>query len=614
MYEIISGKNNLLWIASWGGLLSFNKTTKTFINYANENDEQTKLLCSVIKLKKQEKLLVGGYVGGLIIFNLRTHKWENCKDEKKLMDNSQFKLRVRFMKELNDGNILMSTEARNLVSYNYLSGQFTFFPQYEKISGASRYFYKDNQFLWVATDDGLIQASSATNKVIKLWTTETGLPNNYIYAVVPDNYGRLWISSNGGLTMIDNKTGVCKKFTEDDGLQSMEFNTACCYKDKSGNIWFGGINGLNMVNPELSTANDFSPPPLITNIQVMNIHYHTDTATPYLHNITLPFTKNFISFEFQSPNFSQSENIIYQYKLIGVDTGWVSNGTKTVARYTQLKPGEYTFYVRSANTNYIWSKKASVIHLSIIPPWYNRWWFYALVILSILSILYIFISQRIKGIRYKAAVKQKIVEIEMAALKAQMNPHFMFNCINSIDAFIHSNDKYNATLYLNKFAKLLRNILDSSKHNTVMLSKDIETLKLYVQLEELRHEKKFKSIIEVEEELLNNDYKIPPLIIQPFVENAILHGLKNKPGNDGKLTISIKKEGDKIAFVIEDNGIGRQAASQIVQTKESSYGIDMSNERIKLFNNESTASVQMQDLANNGQATGTRIKVYLNTN
>ena len=285
-----------------------------------------------------------------------------------------------------------------------------------------------------------------------------------------------------------------------------------------------------------------------------------------------------------------------------------------MARYTQLKPGEYTFYVRSANTNYIWSKKASVIHLSIIPPWYNRWWFYALVILSILSILYIFISQRIKGIRYKAAVKQKIVEIEMAALKAQMNPHFMFNCINSIDAFIHSNDKYNATLYLNKFAKLLRNILDSSKHNTVMLSKDIETLKLYVQLEELRHEKKFKSIIEVEEELLNNDYKIPPLIIQPFVENAILHGLKNKPGNDGKLTISIKKEGDKIAFVIEDNGIGRQAASQIVQTKESSYGIDMSNERIKLFNNESTASVQMQDLANNGQATGTRIKVYLNTN
>ena len=127
-----------------------------------------------------------------------------------------------------------------------------------------------------------------------------------------------------------------------------------------------------------------------------------------------------------------------------------------------------------------------------------------------------------------------------------MNPHFMFNCINSIDAFIHSNDKYNATLYLNKFAKLLRNILDSSKQNTVLLSKDVETLKLYVELEELRHEQKFTSYIEVDQELLNSDYKIPPLIIQPFVENAILHGLKNKADNEGKLFISVKKTGDKI--------------------------------------------------------------------
>ena len=614
MYEIIKGKKDFLWIATWGGLYSFNKSMAEFIKYTDENDEQTKKLCAIIKLKTQDKILVGGYEGGLRLFDLKTLKWEKCKDEKMLLDNAQFKLRVRYMKEMNDGNIYMSTEAKNLVRYNYTNGQFTFFPQFEKISGASRYFFQDSIFLWVATDDGLIQASAATQKIIKLWTTENGLPNNYIYAVVPDNYGRIWISSNGGLAVIDQNTGICKKFTEDDGLQSMEFNTASCYKDKKGNIWFGGINGLNMVNPELSAIKDFSPPPLITNIQVMNTPYQTDSATPYLQNITLPYTKNFISFEFQTPNFSQSENIIYQYKLAGVDTGWVSNGTKNVARYTQLKPGEYTFYVRSANTNYVWSKSAQAIQISIIPPWYNTWWFYTLLVLSSISFLIIFVSQRIKSIRYKAAVKEKILETEMAALKAQMNPHFMFNCINSIDAFIHSNDKYNATLYLNKFAKLLRNILDSSKQNTVLLSKDVETLKLYVELEELRHEQKFTSYIEVDQELLNSDYKIPPLIIQPFVENAILHGLKNKADNEGKLFISVKKTGDKIKFIIEDNGIGRQAASQIVQTKESSYGIDMSKERIKLFNKEIIASVDMQDLSENGRASGTRIVVFLKVN
>ncbi len=614
IYEIIAGSNNNLWVATWGGLYSFNKATNIFTRYTDENDEQTTQLCAIIHLKKENKLLVGGYKGGLRLFNLQTSKWEKCKDVEQLFDNGQFKLRVRYMKEMNNGNVYLSTEAKNFVCYNYLSGRFTFFPQFENKSGASRHFYQDGSLLWVATDDGLIQASATTHQIIKLWTTENGLPNNYIYAVVADNYGRIWMSSNGGLAMLDYKTGICKKFTEDEGLQSMEFNTASCYKDKKGNIWFSGINGLNMVNPELSEVNTYSPAPLITNIQVMNTPYYSDTATPYLRHISLPYTKNFISFEFQSPNFSQSENIVYQYKLIGVDTGWVSNGTKNVARYTQLKPGQYSFVVRSANTNYVWSKPSTVITVSIVPPWYNTWWFYLLASVSTAVLLSLFISQRVRNIRYKAATRQKIVETEMAALKAQMNPHFMFNCINSIDAFIHSNDKYNATLYLNKFAKLLRNILDSSKHNTVLLSKDVQTLQLYVELEELRHENKFTSQLFVEEELLNSDYKIPPLIIQPFVENAILHGLKNKPGNDGLLQINIKKAGDKIEFTIEDNGIGRQAAELIVQTKESSYGMAMSNDRIKMFNKETTPTVIIQDLHENGLALGTKITVYLKAN
>lgn len=611
MYEIISGNDNLLWIASWGGLLSFDRNSKKFINYSDDNDEQTKKLCSIIKLKTENKLLVGGYEGGLRIFNLQNNKWEMCRDKDGLMKIPLFKLRVRYMKEMENGIIYMSTEANNLVLYNYFTGQFKFFPQFKKISGASRYFYKDSQFLWVATDDGLIQASSSTFKIIKLWTKETGLPNNYIYTVVPDNNSRLWVSSNSGLAMIDLKTGICNKYTEDDGLQSMEFNTASCFKDKKGNLWFGGINGLNKVNPDRLAANTFSPPPLITNIQVMNIPYITDSATPYLHNFTLPHTKNFISFEFQSPNFSQSENIIYQYKLMGVDTGWVNNGTKNVARYTQLKPGEYTFYVRSANTNYIWSKNATSIHLSIIPPWYNTLWFYFLLFVLSLTILYIFIAQRIKGIHYKAAVKQKFIETEMAALKAQMNPHFMFNCINSIDAFIQSNDKYNATLYLNKFAKLIRSVLESSKENVVQFSKDIETLKLYLELEELRNENKFTVQLQVDEQLLQGDYKVPPLIIQPFVENAILHGLRYKDTNDGILTIEINKNDNFIIYRITDNGVGRERAMRINLGNRQSFGMQISYDRIKLFNKQEVAAVDITDLYNNNVPAGTSVKVIL---
>jgi ligand-binding sensor domain-containing protein/putative methionine-R-sulfoxide reductase with GAF domain len=248
--------------------------------------------------------------------------------------------------------------------------------------------------------------------------------------------------------------------------------------------------------------------------------------------------------------------------------------------------------------------------------------FYTSQHLQILSTIATLMANKIKSIEAEQSLQQSTIEIysmneqlskaKLEALQSQMNPHFIFNCINSIDALIHSNDKYNATVYLNKFAKLLRNILDSSKQNTVPFSKDIETLKLYIELEELRNENKFRTHIKIDSELLDGDYKVPPLIVQPFVENAILHGLKNKEGNDGILTIDIKKVNEKIQYHIADTGIGRKAAGEIMQNKESHYGMQMSYDRIKLFNKEEAVSVQVNDLYNNKIPAGTEIIIHLN--
>jgi ligand-binding sensor domain-containing protein/putative methionine-R-sulfoxide reductase with GAF domain len=242
--------------------------------------------------------------------------------------------------------------------------------------------------------------------------------------------------------------------------------------------------------------------------------------------------------------------------------------------------------------------------------------------LHILSTIATLMANKIKSIEAEQLVLQKNIEMysineqlskaKFEALRSQMNPHFIFNCINSIDGLIHSNDKYNATVYLNKFAKLLRNILDGSKQDTVPLSKDIDTLKLYTELEEFRNENKFKTIITVDDELTGSDYKVPPLIVQPFVENAILHGLRNKDGEEGVLIIDIKKSNDTIQYIITDNGIGRAAAKKIRQNKESHYGLQISYDRVKLFNKEEIASVQADDLYNGEKAAGTRITVNLN--
>ena len=208
-------------------------------------------------------------------------------------------------------------------------------------------------------------------------------------------------------------------------------------------------------------------------------------------------------------------------------------------------------------------------------------------------------------------LQQDIESFEMQALKAQLNPHFIFNCLNSIDAFIYSNDKYKATMYLNKFAKLLRNILDSSKNNTVSLQKDIQSLQLYTELEELRNGNKFETQYQIDETLLTGAYAVPPLIVQPLIENAILHGLINKKGDKGVLIVSIKRLGEKLQYLISDNGIGRPASSKIPQHKEYSYGMELTRARIKMFNNEENPSLIIEDLYEQDKSSGTRVSVTL---
>lgn len=154
-------------------------------------------------------------------------------------------------------------------------------------------------------------------------------------------------------------------------------------------------------------------------------------------------------------------------------------------------------------------------------------------------------------------------------------------------------------------------MLDSSKQNTVTLSKDLETLRLYVELEQFRNENKFTAEIKADESLLNDDYKVPPLIIQPYVENAILHGLRQRMDHDGKLFVSVTRNDHHLQYVIQDNGVGRGTGMSGLEHEKKSYGMEMSTERIRLFNQEAKASVEITDLKTNGEAGGTIIQVLL---
>jgi sensor histidine kinase YesM len=213
------------------------------------------------------------------------------------------------------------------------------------------------------------------------------------------------------------------------------------------------------------------------------------------------------------------------------------------------------------------------------------------------------------------ALKRKALELEMQALRAQMNPHFIFNCLSAIDNLIQTSQPDKATSYLSRFANLIRGILDSSKNNLISFQKDFDTLKLYLEMEQFRCNNKFSYQLDADQELLNGDYKVPPLIIQPFVENAIHHGLLNKRDNNRKLTINARLLDTYIVYSITDNGIGRQHAAIIKQRnrpEQPSYGIDITRERIKLHNQQNLAGdILITDLDKAGISMGTTATIKI---
>lgn len=189
----------------------------------------------------------------------------------------------------------------------------------------------------------------------------------------------------------------------------------------------------------------------------------------------------------------------------------------------------------------------------------------------------------------------------MQVFRAQMNPHFIFNSLTGVEYFILQNDKRKASAYLNKFASLIRIILSNSRKDVVLFADDLKTIKLYVDLELLRFNHNFCYITDVDESLMENDYKVPPLLIQPFVENAILHGFSSSQKKNLRLKISALRKGDYVIYMIEDNGIGRKesaANNALNKRNHQSLGLQITQQRIDLFNEQhkGESSVNIEDL------------------
>ncbi|MEM7040719.1 MAG: histidine kinase, partial [Bacteroidota bacterium] len=317
-------------------------------------------------------------------------------------------------------------------------------------------------------------------------------------------------------------------------------------------------------------------------------------------------------------NYIAPEENKYQYRFSGYSNAWIDVGTRRVVNLPNLDPGTYTFEVKAANNDGLWNPKIKRLTLQISPAWWQTTWFYLGLVLVSLLIVGLLIRQRINKIRTEARLKaeyeKQLVEIQSAALRAQMNPHFLFNCLNSINRFVTRNEPLMASEYLGDFASLIRRILNNSAENLISLAEELETIRLYIGMEQLRFEDKFEYVETLHPDVEVDFVRVPPMIFQPFLENAIWHGLMHKEGK-GTLQLRIVQDENYLTCVIEDDGIGREKAAQMKRKSATNYrsmGMQITEDRLNNLKKRADIDsvIEILDLSSDlGEVRGTRVTI-----
>ncbi|MDI1257043.1 MAG: histidine kinase [Flavobacterium sp.] len=465
--------------------------------------------------------------------------------------------------------------------------------------------------LYIATSGGLVKYNPDSH--ISKQIAKGEITSMNIHSLKKDQQGKLWIYSTQGLFLYNPTTEKLKKFTENDGVYNTSFDPSFFF-EYDGLMYLGYRMAYTRFNPKTVETNTSAAHPYITEI-VMNNTVKIPTPDRKAFERQFHWNQNNFKFQFTAIEYNSPERISFSYKLVGYDHKWYLDNGNRIATYTNLPTGNYVFKVQATNSSGLVNDKYATYRFCITPAFWNTWWFRTIIFLLMVILIYTFVTRRIQNIRKKEKEKtannKKIAELEMKTLRSRMNPHFIFNSLNSIQKFIWENKKDDASDYLSKFAKLMRMILEFSAQSTITLKEELEALNLYVELEKRRCNDNFDYKLILEKNIDLSGSRIPPLILQPFIENAIWHGLSVLENKKGILIVSINKIGNALICVIEDNGIGRNKAEEIKSHSKiarKSYGLEITEQRLKqLAGQHHFQAIQTIDLKNETGATGTKI-------
>jgi ligand-binding sensor domain-containing protein len=468
---------------------------------------------------------------------------------------------------------------------------------------------KDHK-LWIGTKaSGVWRYDLKKKKSVNAYNSLNGLQNDDIIQLIVDSKSKLWIMNPTSIVIVDPLLNTINSLEKRNGISDVR--SIAITRDS---IYFlqGDSYIVSSITEKLPRAKTARP--YILQIRDMNGDTHfTSQKSKYSYD------QNNLVFEFGVEDFSNSENIRVNYRLLGLDSHWINGTQKNEALYHNLPSGKYVFQVQVIDG---FTVRMTSYSFKITKPFWSRWWFVTLSLLLIAFGIWYYTRSRIKRIQSTEQMKSEfslqINELESKALRAQMNPHFLFNSLNSIRLFILKNEVDNAADYIAKFSKLLRMILNHSRQDMITVYDEIQSLKLYLEFERLRFDQDFDFDLQIDgQEVL--DCQIPPMIIQPFIENAIWHGLMPRASEGGKIRVSFQKQLSGLYVMVQDNGIGREKAKENNRKrslKEGSVGLQITKDRLKslTMRTKKMNEFEIEDLIDeNGEAIGTLVTLYFET-
>lgn len=484
-----------------------------------------------------------------------------------------------------------------------------------------RCFYEDKEGkLWIGVYNGGLFCYFQ-NKLTSINKLKNAMLDNDVFCLAKDDYGYFYITSNHGLWRLkesDLNDFYYRKlnylvpfhYMEEVGILNTEFNGGFqnnYLKTKLSHFYFPSIQGVVIVTPEEPKFRKLN-----TNI---NSVFVNDTL---FNGINPEFNRNTYSlqFDFSCINFLSKYNVYYQYKLENDKlSDWSSLQKNNSVSFKLLPPGTYTFSVRAIDAFNDKDPQTASFIFSIKAMYYETFWFKALMVLLFLG-LTVFVGRlRVQSYRRKSEEKEKtrreIAELELKAIQSQMNPHFVFNSLNSIKYFLSNNDTVTADKYIDHFSFLIRNFLDYTSINFIEIGEEIKILTSYLELEKMRLNNKFDYKI-----VSNPIYKntlIPTFLLQPFVENAVKHGFASSQKNH-LLVITFDFEINRIICTIDDDGIGidKSQALKSQNTKRSSKGIALAKEKVSILKETQDMNVEIEVIDKKTiSAEGTLIKIII---